>query len=151
MERIVCLLIFTCLKFFAQDQFIFWAEFSAKDYILFHQKENLSTAMTKGEDYFSEYACEIDYTLNDLDYLQKDDFNAVDDTMPKALKLRFLNTHKDKLIDCFTDNVDINVKDILNTEFLQAKSQTYIKILPLRFEVEFKDKGAIIYYLRKEK
>lgn len=107
--------------------------------------------MTKGEDYFSEYACEIDYTLNDLDYLQKDDFNAVDDTMPKALKLRFLNTHKDKLIDCFTDNVDINVKDILNTEFLQAKSQTYIKILPLRFEVEFKDKGAIIYYLRKEK
>ncbi|EJF7416240.1 flagellar assembly protein FlgQ, partial [Campylobacter jejuni] len=49
MERIVCLLIFLSFKLFAQDEFIFWAELSSKNFILFHQNQNLSLAMTQSE------------------------------------------------------------------------------------------------------
>ncbi|TQR31857.1 hypothetical protein DMB92_05580 [Campylobacter sp. MIT 99-7217] len=150
MERIICLLILLACKLFAQDEFIFWAELSSKNYILFHQNENLSMAMTQSDGLSRSYACEIAYTQEDLSYLQRDDFKMIDDDMPKALKFRFLNAHKEELVQCFI-GAKINVKDKLNSTFLKAQSETYIQMLPLRFSVEFKENLAIIYELKKLK
>lgn len=148
MERIVCLLILFSLKIFAQDEFIFWAELSSKNYILFHQTQNLSLAMTRSERFDSEFACEISYTEQDLQNLPRNTLGLIDDSMSKALKLKFLNFHKDDLNDCFI-GAKISVKDIINTDLLRAQSETYVKILPLRFIVDFGEKSAIIYYLKK--
>lgn len=149
MERIVCLLILLSLKLFAQDEFIFWAELSSKNLILFHQSQNLSLAMTKSENAQSEFACEIAYTQKDLDFLPKTELGLIDDEMPKNQKLAFLNFHKDELSECFI-SAKISVKDIVRSELAKAQSETYVKILPLRFIVEFGEKNALIYYLRKK-
>ncbi|EAI7227397.1 hypothetical protein CK594_02500, partial [Campylobacter coli] len=100
MERIVCLLILFSFKLIAQDEFIFWAELSNKNLILFHQSQNLSPAMTQSEDAISEFACEISYTDNDLKKLPRTELGMIDDDMPKIIKFNFLNAHKDKLSDC---------------------------------------------------
>lgn len=43
----------------------------------------------------------------------------------------------------------ISVKDIVKTDLLKAQNETYVKILPLRFSVEFGERNALIYYLKK--
>lgn len=149
MERIVCLLIFLAFKAFAQDEFIFWAELSNKNLILFYQNQNLSPAMTQSENVISEFACEISYNENDLKKFPRTELGLIDDAMPKMLKLNFLNSHKDELNDCFV-SAKISVKDIVKTDLLKAQNETYVKILPLRFSVEFGERSALIYYLKKK-
>nr|WP_158334598.1 hypothetical protein [Campylobacter bilis] len=134
---------------FAQDEFIFWAELSSKNFILFHQNYNLSLAMTKSEDAYTQWACELSYNDKDLKTLPRTSLGMIDDAMPKMTKWEFLNSHKNELSDCFIGS-KISVKDMVNTDLLQAQSQTYIKILPLRFIVEFGENSAIIYYLKQK-
>ncbi len=65
MERIICLLICLCFfKVVAQDEFIFWAELSNKNLMLFHQNETISMAMTKSKNKKLEFACEIPYSTS---------------------------------------------------------------------------------------
>lgn len=149
MERIICLLIFLSFELFAQDEFIFWAELSNKNLILFHQSQNLSPAMTKSQNVQSEFACEIIYTQKDLTLLPRTELGLIDDEMPKNQKLNFLNSHRDELSECFI-GAKISVKDIVKSDFAKAQSETYIKILPLRFSVEFGERSALIYYLKKK-
>lgn len=149
MERTFLILSILCFKLLAQDEFIFWAELSSKNYVLFHQKESVSVAMTKSEDVVEEYVCDIAYDDKDLEYLQKTPLGSFDDSMPKKLKLRFLNSHKDKLIDCFT-SVDVKVRDTVSNSSMKANSATYIKFLPIRFSVVFSKDKALIYHLKKQ-
>ena len=65
------------------------------------------------------------------------------------IKFDFLNAHKDELSDCFM-GARISVKDIVKTDLLKAQNETYVKILPLRFSVEFGERNALIYYLKKK-
>ncbi|MCR2053885.1 hypothetical protein [Campylobacter helveticus] len=147
MERIVCLLIFFSLKCFALEEFIFWAELSSKNFVLFHQSQNISLAMTKSENRLSEYACEIPYTEKDLKTLPRNALGLIE--APKMAQLAFLNVHKEELSECFI-GAKISVKDVVKADLLKAKSETYVKILPLRFSVDFSENGVIIYYLRKK-
>ncbi|WP_281526872.1 hypothetical protein, partial [Campylobacter avium] len=101
MERVVCLLILLCLNSLARSEFIFWAELSTQNYILFHQNESISPAMVQSKDVYEEYVCDIYYDEKDLLYLKKTDLGLIDDDMSKDLKLRFLNKHKEKLLSCF--------------------------------------------------
>lgn len=105
--------------------------------------------MTKSEDAYIQWACEISYNNEDLKTLPRTSLGMIDDTMPKMAKWDFLNSHKNELSDCFV-GAKISVKDMINTDLLQAQSQTYIKILPLRFIVEFGQNSAIIYYLKQK-
>lgn len=146
MERIVCLLILFSFKLFAQDEFIFWAELSSKNLILFHQSQNLSPAMTKSENTQEEFVCEIEYNKEDEKNFTRTSLNFIED---KNQKLAFLNTHKDELSECFI-GAKIKVKDIVNTNFLKAQNETYVKILPLRFNADFGLKSVLIYYLKKK-
>ncbi|MCW1360247.1 hypothetical protein [Campylobacter sp. US33a] len=150
MERIICLLIFFFFRLFAQDEFIFWAEFSNKNLILFHQNQNISLAMTRSANVKSELACEIAYNDNDLKILPKTELGLIDDDMSKTIKLDFLNSHKDELLNCFI-GAKIKINDYIQSENALANHETYIKILPLRFMVEFGNHFALIYYLHKEK
>lgn len=149
MERIICLLIFSSFKLFAQDEFIFWAELSSKNFILFHQSQNLSPAMTKSQNTWSEFACEIVYTQEDSNFLPRTELGFVDNDMPRNQKLVFLNSHKDELSECFI-GAKVSIKDIVRSELAKAQSETYVKILPLRFSIEFGENSALIYYLRKK-
>ncbi|AJC88062.1 hypothetical protein [Campylobacter insulaenigrae] len=148
MERIICLLICLYFKVIAQDEFIFWAELSNKNLILFHQNETISMAMTKSKNKKLEFACEIPYSNKDFISLPRNDFGMVDEEkMTKLDKFNFLNLHKSNLIDCFF-NAKIDVKDFTNTNFASAQSETYVRILPLRFMVEFNDYSVFVYYLK---
>ena len=149
MERALLLLSILFLKLFAQDEFIFWAELNTKNHILFHQKENLSPAMTKSEDFTQEYVCDIAYEDEDLKYLQKTELGLFDDDMPKELKLRFLTSHKGELMYCFS-SVDVKVRDFVQNSFMKASTSTYVKFLPLRFSVIFSQDKAVIYLLKKD-
>lgn len=90
---------------------------------------------------------------------------AIDDDMPKKRKLDFLNAHKDELLACF-DNADIKVQDFVSVrsqnladDFSDAKAQsfssqknhintqTFIKILPIRFRIIFALDRAVIFRL----
>lgn len=146
MERIICLLILSSFKLFAQDEFIFWAELSSKNLILFHQSQNLSYAMTKSENAEEEFVCEIEYNKEDEKNFKRTSLGFIED---KNQKLAFLNAHKDELSECFV-GAQIKVKDIVNTNFLKAQSETYVKILPLRFSADFGLKSVLIYYLKKK-
>ncbi|EAJ0348981.1 hypothetical protein YZ38_06565 [Campylobacter lari] len=148
MERIVCLLILIIFNATAQDEFIFWAELSNKNFILYHQNETISMAMTKSKNKNLEYACELAYTPSDLKSLIRNDFGMVaEEKMTKLDKFNFLNAHKNDLIDCFF-NSKIDVKDFVKSEQTSAQSETYVRILPLRFIVEFHDNSAFVYYLK---
>ncbi|MBF7043797.1 hypothetical protein [Campylobacter volucris] len=148
MERIICLLIFLSFKVFAQDEFIFWAELSNKNLILFHQNETISIAMTKSKKKQLEYACEIPYNNKDFALLPRDNFGNIDeDKMSKMDKFNFLNSRKSDLIDCFL-NFKIDVKDFTQTNLAITHSETYVRILPLRFIVEFNNNSFFIYYLK---
>ncbi|MCX2682308.1 hypothetical protein OQH60_00635 [Campylobacter sp. MIT 21-1685] len=149
MERIICILIFFHLKLFAQDEFIFWAELSSKNFILFHQSQNLSLAMTKSEEKQREFLCELFYTQKDIHTLPRTELGLIDDEMPKTRKLEFLNAHKNELNDCFI-GAKVSVKDITKTEFAKAHNETYIKILPLRFTIEFNENAVLIYQIQKK-
>lgn len=149
MERIICLLIFLSFKLFAQNEFIFWAELSSRNFILFHQDQTLSLAMTQSENLQERWVCEIAYNDKDLKILPRTSLGMIDDNMPKTTQFNFLNSHKDELSDCFI-GAKISVKDIVNTDLLKAKSETYVKILPLRFRAEFGEHSVLIYYLYKK-
>lgn len=106
-------------------------------------------AMTKSDDRELEFACELAYAEQDYIKLPKTALGMIDDDMPKQKKFDFLNSHKDQLSECFI-GAKINVKDIVKSELAKAQSETYVKILPLRFIVEFGEQSALIYYLRKK-
>lgn len=148
MERIVCILIFALAQLVAQNEFIFWAQLSNRDFILFHQNENISPAMTFTALAVEEYACHIAYADEDLHYLQRTKLGSMDDEMPRALQLKFLNSHKDELVGCFFDT-QTKVKDILQTHRFQGQSTTFITMLPTRFRVEFHNDKAVIFKLIK--
>lgn len=105
--------------------------------------------MTQSENVEEQWVCEISYSDQDLKVLPRTSLGLIDDNMPKTIKFNFLNSHKDELSDCFI-GARISVKDIVNTDLLRAQSETYVKILPLRFIVEFGEQNAIIYYLKKK-
>ena len=149
MERIICILIFALARLVAQDEFIFWAQLSNRDFILFHQNENISPAMTSSALVLEEYACHIAYTDDDLHSLQRTNLGSMDDEMPRALKLDFLNSHKNELVACFF-GTQAKVKDILQTHRFQSQSATYITMLPTRFRVEFHNDKAVIFKLTKQ-
>lgn len=149
MERTFCLLIILSLKLFAQDEFIFWAEFSNKNLILSHQNENLSMAMTKSKAKLEEYACELHYTKEEKEKLPKTELGNIDNDMAKSLKFAFLQAHKNELVECFKSS-QISVKDYINTQNASASNQTFIKLLPLRFSIDFLDNKAIIYHLKEK-
>lgn len=146
MERVVCLLICIVLHLSAQDEFIFWAELSDRDFILFHQNENVSSAMTSSAFALEEYSCHIIYTDEDLSYLQRTDLGSMDDEMPKVLKLKFLNKHKNRLTECFF-GTDTKVRGIMQNHLLRNQNATYITMLPTRFRVQFHNDKALIYRL----
>lgn len=150
MERIVRLLILCASWLSAQDEFIFWAELSSKDLVLVHQSSNLSSAMTESKNVGEIYTCELSFSEADLTYLPKTNLGLIDNDMPKALKFRFLNAHKDELIDCF-NSANIKVRDKITNNEMKASSQTFIQMLPLRFRVDFSQDKALIYQLIKEK
>lgn len=141
---------FLAVKLVAQNEFIFWAELTSKNLILSYQKENISPTMTKNGSFFEEYVCDLNYKEADLNYLKKTELGLIDDEMPKNIKLRFLNEHKEELVECFV-GAEIKIKDTITNSFLQAKSETYIKMLPLRFRVSFASHKALIYMLVKRK
>lgn len=103
--------------------------------------------MTKSENRVSEYACEIPYTQKDLSNFVRNELGLIEPS--KMEQLTFLNSHKDELGECFI-SAKISVKDIVKTDLLKAKSETYVKILPLRFSVDFGENSALIYYLKKK-
>ena len=150
MERIVCILIFAFAQLVAQNEFIFWAQLGNRDFILFHQNENISPAMTSTTLAFEEYACHIAYTGDDLLYLQRTTLGSMDDKMPRELQLKFLNSHKDELMACFF-GTQTKVKDVLQSHRFQGQSTTFITMLPTRFRVEFHNDKAVIYKLVKNK
>lgn len=102
--------------------------------------------MTLSEFAFEEYACHIIYTDEDLSYLQRTNLGSIDDEMPKALKLKFLNNHKNHLTECFF-GTDTKVRDIVQNHLLQNQNATYITLLPTRFRVQFHNDKAVIYKL----
>lgn len=142
-------MIFVCAQLVAQDEFIFWAQLSNRDFILFHQNENISPAMTSSALVLEEYACHIAYTDEDISYLQRTNLGSMDDEMPRALKLKFLNAHKGELIECFF-GTQAKVKDILQNYSFQSQSTTYITMLPTRFRIEFHNDRAVIFKLIKQ-
>lgn len=105
--------------------------------------------MTKSEDSESEFVCELFYTQKDLENLLRTELGLIDDEMPKARKLEFLNEHKNELDECFI-GARLVVKDITKTEFAKAQNETYIKILPLRFTIEFNENSALVYQIQKK-
>ena len=138
-------MIFALTQLVAQSEFIFWAQLSNRDFILFHHNENISPAMTTTLA-LEEYACHITYTNEDLSYLQRTNLGSMDDEMPRALKLKFLNSHKSELMQCFF-GTQAKVKDILQTQHFQSQSTTYITMFPTRFRVEFHNDKAVIFKL----
>jgi len=149
-ERIIRLLILCFSWLCAQDEFIFWAELSSKDLMLVHQNSNLSMAMTASKNIGKIYTCELDFSDEDLKYLPKTNLGLIDNEMPKALKFRFLNAHKDELIECF-NSANVRVRDKITNNEMKASTQTFIQMLPLRFRVDFSQDKALIYQLIKEK
>lgn len=105
--------------------------------------------MTKSTGVREELACELAYEEKDLSYLQKTSLGSIDDDMPKSLKFRFLNTHKDKLLDCFK-LANVRVQNSTQTHLFQARTSTYMKIVPIRFRVYFGNNSALIYHLIKK-
>ncbi len=147
MARTLCLLALTLVGVFA-NEFIFWAEFSNKDFVLTHQNDYISPTMTSSEAVFEEYLCDLPYTSEDLQALPKTALGGIDDEMPRSKKLDFLNSHKNELAQCFT-KADIKVQDFVKSQRFQAQSQTFIKMLPTRFRVNFARDKAVIFRLVK--
>lgn len=106
--------------------------------------------MTESKNVGEIYTCELSFSEADLTYLPKTNLGLIDNDMPKALKFRFLNAHKDELIDCF-NSANIKVRDKITNNEMKASSQTFIQMLPLRFRVDFSQDKALIYQLVKEK
>lgn len=146
MARTLCLLAFALVGF--ANEFIFWAEFSSKNFVLSHQSDYISPAMTQSELVSELYVCDLIYTSEDLQSLDKTALGGIDDEMPRSKKLNFLNAHKNELVQCFT-NADIKVQDFVKSQNLQAQTQTFIKMLPLRFRVNFARDRAVIFRLVK--
>ena len=105
--------------------------------------------MTETKDAEALFSCEIPFNENDFKTLPKTELGLIDDDMPKSVKLSFLNSHKDKLSECFI-GAKIKVKDIVNTELSKANVKTFVKILPLRFSIEFTQKSVLIFYINKK-
>lgn len=61
--------------------------------------------------------------------------------------LGFLNLHKDEIFDCFALK-KVMIKNELNVKNAQVTNASNLKILPVRFMVEFKPKSAIIGILQ---
>ncbi len=118
--------------------------------MLVHQNSNLSMAMTASKNIGKIYTCELDFSDEDLKYLPKTNLGLIDNEMPKALKFRFLNAHKDELIECF-NSANVRVRDKITNNEMKASTQTFIQMLPLRFRVDFSQDKALIYQLIKEK
>lgn len=57
--------------------------------------------------------------------------------------LGFLNLHKDEIFNCFALK-KVMIKNELNVKNAQVTNASNLKILPVRFMVEFKPKSAII-------
>ena len=104
--------------------------------------------MTQSELVSELYVCDLIYTSEDLQSLDKTALGGIDDEMPRSKKLNFLNAHKNELVQCFT-NADIKVQDFVKSQNLQAQTQTFIKMLPLRFRVTFARDRAVIFRLVK--
>lgn len=132
-----------------EDEFIFWAELSSKDLILTHQSQNLSMAMTRSPKNTRQiYACELFYTEKDRKNLPKTTLGVVDNEMAKERKFKFLQDHEKELVECFAVS-NVSVRGKTSTELLKAKSEVYMKVLPLRFAIDFGTNSALIYQLLK--
>ena len=132
-----------------EDEFIFWAELSSKDLILTHQSQNLSMAMTKSPKNTRQiYACELFYTDDERENLPKTALGVIDNEMPKERKFKFLQDHEKELVECFAV-ANVSVRGKTSTELLKAKSEVYMKMLPLRFTIDFGTNSALIYQLLK--
>lgn len=117
----------------ANDEYIFWANVSNKNYILYHEDQVVSPVMRPSKDPKTFLACELKY--KDIRALYPD---ASLDLPPKdkAAKYAFFRIIKDELYLCFTGSkVLINAKDKVNN--LNSSSLTNVRMAPLRFIAQF--------------
>ena len=103
---------------FCLEEFIFWAKVDTKNQIVAFEEISFSKAMTLSPNPKPKFLCQIDAFKDE-----------------NTTTLGFLNLHKDEIFDCFA------LKKVKNSQISNASN---LKILPVRFMVEFKPKSAII-------
>lgn len=129
----------------AQDEYIFWAKLSNKNLLLFHEEQNISPVMRESKELDLDFACELDYKN-----IKKQFPKLSLPPKSKKEKLIFLQKVKYDLLNCFV-GAKIFIKSFTNTKSENTVDDTYVKISPLRFFIDFKSKSAIIYTLNKGK
>ena len=115
---------------FCLEEFIFWANVNTKDQIIAHEEISFSRAMTLTPNPKPKFLCQIDAFKDE-----------------NTTTIGFLNLHKDEIFDCF-----VLKKVMIKNEFKRKNNDishtSNLKILPVRFMVEFKPKSAIIGILQ---
>lgn len=145
MEKIIFLLIFCLLCFnkAVADEYLYWANLSNKNLVLFHEEQVISPAMMLSKKAFDNYACELEYARLKRLYPDK---NIIMPPKSKQEKNAFVRAYKNELFGCFF-NQKVRVNSRLKTNNMQANTQTNIRVEPLRFSVVFGRNSAIIYTL----
>nr|WP_196779746.1 hypothetical protein [Campylobacter concisus] len=108
------------------EEFIFWAKVDTKNQIVAFEEISFSKAMTLTPSPQPKFLCQIDAFKDE-----------------NTTTLGFLNLHKDEIFDCFALK-KVMIKNELNVKNSQVTNASNLKILPVRFMVEFKPKSAII-------
>ena len=111
---------------FCLEEFIFWAKVDTKNQIVAFEEISFSKAMTLSTNPKPKFLCQIDAFKDE-----------------NTTTLGFLNLHKDEIFDCFALK-KVMIKNELNVKNAQVTNASNLKILPVRFMVEFKPKSAII-------
>ena len=111
---------------FCLEEFIFWAKVDTKNQIVAFEEISFSKAMTLTSNPKPKFLCQIDAFKDE-----------------NITTLGFLNLHKDEIFDCFALK-KVMIKNELNVKNAQVTNASNLKILPVRFMVEFKPKSAII-------
>lgn len=131
---------------FCLDEYIYWANISNKDLILYHEDQVVSPAMRLSKDPSSSFACELVYEK--LKKLYPDVSLALP-PKTKAQKASFLNSYKAQLFSCFVgQKIIVNAK--IQTNSLKASSLTNVRMAPLRFLIDFKPYEALIYIIKNK-
>lgn len=132
MARTFCLLIFPILLFC--DEFIFWAQYFTKNGLITTQNVSVSKAMVKTAIANTQTFCFID--------------------IPKLSheeELQYLNRNIELLSDCF---VTAPSKIVSLSEFSKNTAvslKTNLTYIPIRFLLDFDEKGAIISIFEEKK
>ena len=106
---------------FCLEEFIFWAKVDTKNQIVAFEEISFSKAMTLTPNPKPKFLCQIDAFKDE-----------------NTTTLGFLNLHKDEIFE------KVMIKNELKVKNTQISNASNLKILPVRFMVEFKPKSAII-------